>query len=107
MEAALIAEPDNEDLLNLRNDLNEVIQLQEELLGEDLAESAPKEKAPSNVAPTTSDKKITWKVGDRCLAPSKNNQLYIAMIDGISQDKVAITFASKYLISTIALITKI
>lgn len=30
------------------------------------------------------------------LAPSKNGQKYVAVIDGISQDKVAITFAGEY-----------
>lgn len=33
------------------------------------------------------------------MAPSKNGQHYLAVIDGISQDKVAITFASKPSIS--------
>ena len=39
--------------------------------------------------------------GDRCLAPSKNGQHYLAVIDGISQDKVAITFASESIFSII------
>lgn len=82
----------------MRDDLNEIIRLQEELLeGE---ESAPKDSGPLNGMPASSlaseKKKIQWKVGDRCLAPSKNGQHYPAVIDGISQDKVAISFSSKH-----------
>lgn len=94
--------------MKLRDDLNEIIALQEELLDDQLDESAPKEKIPTSLDAATSDKKkITWKVGDRCLAPSKNGQHYLAMIDGISQEKVAVTFISMYLSSLLILITAI
>jgi len=96
VEAALIPEPNNEELLKLRNDLIEIINLQEDLLTTELAESSSKDafSAPVPSSALTVEKKISWKVGDRCLAPSKNGQRYVAVIDGISMDKVAITFAS-------------
>jgi len=93
VEAALIAEPDSEDLLKLKEDLNEIIVLQAELV----ANATPGSDTPS---PTQGQsypgfaEKSQWKVGDRCMAPTKNGQRHIAVIDGISQDKVAITFAS-------------
>ncbi|KAI6234450.1 Variant SH3 domain containing protein [Aphelenchoides fujianensis] len=97
VEAALIPEPDNEELLKLREDLNEIIRLQEELIGNEKADTSAKggessRKGESSAMP--SREKISWKVGDRCLAPSKNNnnQRYAAIIDGISQDKVAVSF---------------
>ncbi|KAI6182176.1 Variant SH3 domain containing protein [Aphelenchoides bicaudatus] len=87
VEAALIPNPENEELLKLREDLNEIIQLQESLLSEELAEEKP---APQPTSSLSSEKKISWKVGDRCLAPSKNGQHYVAVIDGISQDKTMV-----------------
>ncbi|KAI6218059.1 Smr-1 [Aphelenchoides besseyi] len=97
VEAALIPEPENEELLKLRDDLNEIIRLQEELVSSELAESSSKDAAFGDAPPSSSirkEKQISWKVGDRCLAPSKNGQRYNAVIDGISQDRVAITFSS-------------
>jgi len=93
VEAALIAEPDNEDLLKLKDDLNEIIELQAQLVGN--AGSSPNTPSPNQgQSNSVFTEKMQWKVGDRCLAPTKNGQRHVAVIDGISQDKVAITFAS-------------
>ncbi|KAI1727647.1 survival motor neuron protein (SMN) domain-containing protein [Ditylenchus destructor] len=86
VEAALVAEAENEELLKLKDDLCEIINLQKELLLGDTSSSSAITQSSLPVD------RINWKVGDRCLAPSKNGQRYVAMIDGISQDKVAITF---------------
>jgi hypothetical protein len=52
----LIAEPDNEELLKLKEDLNEIIQLQEELIG----------TSSTNVAESSSNTAVkerrVWKV---------------------------------------------
>lgn len=95
VEAALIGEPANEDLLKLKEDLNEIIELQLELIGSgaDANASTTTSNATGASGSVFSDK-ITWKVGDRCLAPTKSGQRHVAVIDGISQDKVAITFAA-------------
>lgn len=94
VEAALIGEPDNKDLLELRDNVKEVIALQEQVVSEELGE----EPAASSDPGSSKEKDIAWKVGDRCLAPSKNGQRFIAVIDGISQNNVAVTFASKLLL---------
>lgn len=57
VEAALVAEPNNEELLKLQGDLLEVIHLQEEILGETTDQDST---FASNAG---SSEKITWKVG--------------------------------------------
>ena len=56
VEAALVAEPSNEELLKLKEDLLEVIHLQEELLGETAGNST------SSATSNNVSEKITWKV---------------------------------------------
>ncbi|CAD5206435.1 unnamed protein product [Bursaphelenchus okinawaensis] len=91
VEAALLAAPDNKELLELKANVQEIIRLQEEILqGEEEVEP---EEPNTSVGPSK-NKEIKWNVGDRCLAPSKNGQRYLAVIDGISQNNVAVTFAS-------------
>lgn len=65
VEAALIPNPDNEELLKLRDDLNEIIQLQESLLSDELADTPAEEKPSTGPASSSlsSEKKISWKVG--------------------------------------------
>ncbi|MCP9259174.1 Survival of motor neuron-related-splicing factor 30 [Dirofilaria immitis] len=87
VEAALLTEPDNHELLKLKVDLQEIITLQEELTSSIVEQ-------PST---TTSDDgtKNAWKVGDQCMAPSSNGQKYLAVIDGFTQDNVAVTIVGK------------
>lgn len=99
VEAALIAEPDNEELLKLKDDLNEIIELQQELIGGIPGSTNTKEKdgptqSSSSLSALPRTERFVWKVGDRCMAPTKSGQKHLAVIDGISQDKVAITFAT-------------
>ncbi|TKR65132.1 hypothetical protein L596_025582 [Steinernema carpocapsae] len=88
VEAALLGDPENGDYINLKRDLEEVIKITEDMLNADAEESAP---SPDDVPPAPSSHGV-WKVGERCLAPSKNGQKFQAVIDGISNDKVAVTF---------------
>jgi len=92
VEAALLAEPDNEELLKLQTDLTEVILLTEELVSQSTAGSSAAESAGGSQSKSDHAEKIQWKVGDRCMAPSSNGQSYECVIDGISQEKVAVTF---------------
>ncbi|KAK6101261.1 survival motor neuron domain containing protein, putative [Brugia malayi] len=87
VEAALLTEPDNDELSKLKVDLQEIIALQEEL-------TSPIVEQPTS---TTSDDatKNPWKVGDQCMAPSSNGQKYLAVIDGFAQDNVAVTLVGK------------
>ncbi|EFO28151.1 hypothetical protein LOAG_00331 [Loa loa] len=87
VEAALLTEPDNDELLKLKVDLQEIIALQEELT------SATAEQ-PSSMASDDAIKN-PWKVGDQCMAPSSNGQKYLAVIDGFAQDNVAVTLVGK------------
>ncbi|GMT18900.1 hypothetical protein PFISCL1PPCAC_10197 [Pristionchus fissidentatus] len=87
VEAALLGEPNNEELMKLKSDLEEVIALQEELV-----EEAGGSDPASSFQATSSTHERLWKVGDRVLAPTVNGQHYPAMIDGISGDTIAVTF---------------
>ncbi|CAL1294841.1 unnamed protein product, partial [Larinioides sclopetarius] len=85
VEAALTNEPDNEELLKLKKDLQEVIQLTTELI------AANTEKSSSSVglggSSKDSDASGSWSKGERCLAPwSEDGQFYEAIIDEIKED---------------------
>ncbi|VDN08006.1 unnamed protein product [Thelazia callipaeda] len=85
VEAALLTEENNDELLKLKVDLQEIIALQEELAS----------SVPDQSSSTTSNNTIvkhSWKVGDRCMAPSSNGQSHLAVIDGFAHDTAAITF---------------
>uniref|UniRef100_A0A5S6QI58 Tudor domain-containing protein n=1 Tax=Trichuris muris TaxID=70415 RepID=A0A5S6QI58_TRIMR len=91
VEAALIAEPGSEELKKLKADLEEVIQITNELVQANIV--AAEAAGPPEVLPDDPKPVKEWKVGDRCMAIwSKNNQLYEAVIDGISEGKAAVTF---------------
>ena len=86
VEVALAADPNNEDLLKLKSDLEEIIAVTQELYqisGESSSNRSSKTEELSN---------HKWKVGDRCMARTKNGQKNVAIIDGITQEKAAITF---------------
>uniref|UniRef100_A0A914XXD9 Tudor domain-containing protein n=1 Tax=Panagrolaimus superbus TaxID=310955 RepID=A0A914XXD9_9BILA len=88
VEVALAADPNNEDLLKLKSDLEEIISVTQELY----QISGNGESSRSSKNDELSNHK--WKVGDRCMARAKNGQKCLAVIDGITQEKAAITFAN-------------
>ncbi|VDN52878.1 unnamed protein product [Dracunculus medinensis] len=90
VEAALIGDPNNEELLKLKEDLIEIITLQEELSKS--ADQSSSKNTESNSEPIA---EISWKVGDRCMAPSSNGQKYAAVIDGFAKGSVAVTFVGR------------
>ncbi|KAG8551339.1 hypothetical protein GDO81_004068 [Engystomops pustulosus] len=90
VETALSANGENDDLLKLKKDLQEVIELTKDLLS-----SQPSE------APENSDDFISasgshsWKVGDRCMSTwTEDGQWYEAEIEEIDEENgtAAITF---------------
>uniref|UniRef100_A0A914P6I9 Tudor domain-containing protein n=1 Tax=Panagrolaimus davidi TaxID=227884 RepID=A0A914P6I9_9BILA len=90
VEVALAADPNNEDLLKLKSDLEEIIAVTKELYQiSGTAESSSNNRS-SKIEQLSNHK---WKVGDRCMARSKNGQKNVAVIDGITQDRAAITFS--------------
>ncbi|XP_011309933.1 survival of motor neuron-related-splicing factor 30 [Fopius arisanus] len=94
VEAALTTDPSNEELLKLKIDLEEVIELTH-----DLIKSQQHEKRQSNGMDAKDPILLAvlankWKVGDSCMAPwSEDGKYYEATIDGINEDGVVnITF---------------
>ncbi|XP_015917322.1 survival of motor neuron-related-splicing factor 30 [Parasteatoda tepidariorum] len=85
VEAALTNEPDSEELLKLKKDLQEVIHLTTDLI------AANADKAPGSYNDETNREFGTygykWTAGDACLAPwSEDNQFYEAIIEDITED---------------------
>lgn len=94
VEAALTTDPSNEELLKLKIDLEEVIELTH-----DLIKSQQQEKRQANGMDAKDPILLAvlankWKVGDQCMAPwSEDGKYYEATIDAISEDGVVnITF---------------
>uniref|UniRef100_A0A2D4KRG2 Survival motor neuron Tudor domain-containing protein n=2 Tax=Micrurus TaxID=8634 RepID=A0A2D4KRG2_9SAUR len=63
VEAALTGNGDNEDLLKLKKDLQEVIELTKDLLSTQPSETLANSDSSASALPSH-----TWKVGDRCMA---------------------------------------
>lgn len=110
MEAALLTDPNNEELLKLQRDLEEVIELSRDLVKTHLEE----QNKSAYVEPTSSNATLPydeietvllqaekfissgkiWKVGDICQAKwTEDGQYYDATIEGISDDgEVSVIF---------------
>ncbi|XP_041481822.1 survival of motor neuron-related-splicing factor 30-like [Lytechinus variegatus] len=92
VEAALTNDPDNEELLKLKHDLGEVIELTSDLLS--ASQGASTSSAEAEVEDTVSH---PWNVGDRCLACwSKEQQYYPATIDKIHDEITATVIFDVY-----------
>ncbi|XP_034948020.1 survival of motor neuron-related-splicing factor 30 [Chelonus insularis] len=94
VEAALTTDPSNEELLKLKIDLEEVIELTH-----DLIKSQQQEKRQANGMDPKDPILLAvlankWKVGDQCMAPwSEDGKYYEATIDAINEDGVVnVTF---------------
>uniref|UniRef100_A0A2K6C8R3 Tudor domain-containing protein n=1 Tax=Macaca nemestrina TaxID=9545 RepID=A0A2K6C8R3_MACNE len=83
VEAALSGNGENEDLLNLKKDLQEVIELTKDLLSTQPSEMLASSDSFASTQPTHS-----WKVGDKCMC-------YEAEIEEIDEENgtAALTFA--------------
>lgn len=91
VEAALSGNGENEDLLKLKKDLQEVIELTKDLLSTQPSETLTSSDSFASAQPTHS-----WKVGDKCMAVwSEDGQCYEAEIEEIDEENgtAAITFA--------------
>ncbi|CAF1192349.1 unnamed protein product [Rotaria magnacalcarata] len=110
VELALKANPDDSELLKLKQDLEELIQITAELLGYDasilnsddttaaitnqseVAYSSYSSSLQSNSTTTTTSSSsarsaIKWKTGDRCLAPwNEDGKYYECTIDDVLDD---------------------
>jgi len=106
VELALKAKPDDPELLKLKQDLEEVIQITAELIGCDPAflnsdettastnyneaasSSYSSSSQPNNAAISSATRTaIKWKTGDRCLAPwNEDGKYYECTIDDVLDD---------------------
>ncbi|XP_041360518.1 survival of motor neuron-related-splicing factor 30-like [Gigantopelta aegis] len=84
VEASLTTDPDNEDLLKLKRDLQEVIDLTVELVAGKASEAGDSGSSRPENADSTQH---SWKVGDAVQAIySTDGQYYNAVIDEILED---------------------
>jgi len=106
VELALKAKPNDPELLKLKQDLEEVIQITAELIGCDPAflnsdettastnyneaasSSYSSSSQPNNAATSSATRTaIKWKTGDRCLAPwNEDGKYYECTIDDVLDD---------------------
>ncbi|XP_045580991.1 survival of motor neuron-related-splicing factor 30 isoform X2 [Procambarus clarkii] len=94
VEAALTSDPTNAELLKLKSDLQEVINLTKNLI-DTQANSATSTSNLSSKESSSEPAPIrAWKVGDECMAIwSEDSQWYDAVIDAITDDGlVAVSF---------------
>lgn len=97
VEAALTAEPTNEELLKLKQDLVEVISLTNELISAQAADGDADDNfrgGKSSSGNGKNKKHIEWSVGDKCMALwSNNGQYYDCTVETISETgEVSIRF---------------
>jgi len=82
VEAALLTDPTNEELVKLKSDLEEAIKITKNLMGIDEIETSDLLSQSASI--TQSNK---FKVGDACMAPwSEDGQFYEATIEDLTSD---------------------
>lgn len=85
VEAALTNEPNNEELLKLKKDLQEVILLTTELIAANTEKATP--SASNEGSSKESSQKSKWRTGDMVMAPwSEDGLYYEAMVGDITED---------------------
>ncbi|XP_015785767.1 survival of motor neuron-related-splicing factor 30 [Tetranychus urticae] len=83
-EAAIAADPSNEELLKLKSDLEEVIMLTKNLMA---AEGTYEEETETSVIPQSSEIRHNFQSGDIVMAPwSADGQFYEAEIEDVMSD---------------------
>ncbi|KAL0851218.1 hypothetical protein ABMA28_007062 [Loxostege sticticalis] len=105
VEAALLTDPQNEELLKLKADLEEVIELTQ-----DLIKTQDGESKVSNIHSSSNDDDVTasllaaedgepgessvtkWRVGEKCLAKWRDGTFYEALIEEIDDDSMKVKF---------------
>ncbi|CAB3403219.1 unnamed protein product [Caenorhabditis bovis] len=87
VEAALLGDKNNEELLKLKSDLEEIIALQEEIKSQESQTSG-------NATVVTPQVIHQWTVGERVMAPLPDGKRVYARIDSLTPAGIAITFTS-------------
>ncbi|OWF54268.1 survival of motor neuron-related-splicing factor 30-like [Mizuhopecten yessoensis] len=92
VEASLANDADNEDLLKLKKDLQEVIDLTSELVGQQKVEVGDEEEEAAGPSNEETGSKVVvpqhdWKSGEDCMAMySEDGQYYPATVDEVLED---------------------
>lgn len=94
VEAALTTDPSNKELLKLKIDLEEVIELTHDLIKSQQQEKRQTDETDVKDPILLAVLANKWSVGDLCLAPwSEDGKYYEATIDGINEEGVVnVTF---------------
>lgn len=98
VEAALTTNPENDELLKLKNDLEEVINLTKDLIKAQMQDEKTdgeddKEEITTPMVPITLPSKKDWRPGERCMALLvQDGQYYEARIETIDGDEVSVIF---------------
>ncbi|XP_075971980.1 survival of motor neuron-related-splicing factor 30 [Anticarsia gemmatalis] len=106
VEAALLTDADNQELLKLKADLEEVIELTQ-----DLIKTQDGDSKVSNIHGSSNDHDVTaslleaeddeatqkylsgWQVGERCMAKWRaDGQFYEALIEDVAEDNLKVKF---------------
>ncbi|XP_050531994.1 survival of motor neuron-related-splicing factor 30 isoform X1 [Daktulosphaira vitifoliae] len=97
VEAALTNSPDDPELLKLKTDLEEVIELTTELVKtqvqpkKEIVQSKKESSYQPDILPSVSKTKDEWKSGDRCLAQlADDGKFYEGTIETIDGEAVAV-----------------
>lgn len=104
VEVALLTDPENAELLKLKEDIEQLIELQQELIKTQESESRKyveplNSERASNSGQYYKEQKAknqtvkVWKVGEKCMAKdATNGQYYEATIESINDDEVHVIF---------------
>lgn len=116
VEAALLTDPENEELLKLKQDLEEVIELTKDLIKTQENESASSHHSTSNDDDVTATllaaeqsvvserRGFGWRVGDKCLAKWKTDGIYYeALIEEVNDDELKVKFDGYKSLETVPL----
>lgn len=87
MDAALLTDPQNEELLKLKTDLEEVIELTRDLIkeGESKVHNIHSSSNDDDVAASllaaeegdVAESEPKWRIGEKCLAKWKTDNMYV------------------------------
>ncbi|VVD02123.1 survival of motor neuron-related-splicing factor 30 [Leptidea sinapis] len=115
VEAALLTDPQNEELLKLKADLEEVIELTQDLIKTQEGEPIVNNHSSSNNDDVTasllaaergdgSNFLLNWQVGERCLAKWRaDDMFYEATIEEVGQNSLKVKFDGYTSLETVSL----
>jgi survival-of-motor-neuron-related-splicing factor 30 len=93
VDIALKSDPDNEELLKLKADLNEIIELTKDLISEERSAVDTSATSSDGITPSSSSssnanaKKHNWKSADKCMAIYRiDGKYYSATVDQVLDD---------------------